>query len=117
MEVLELVTTSRTEVAVGLGNTGVRSVQLVFAGQPVTVRPTEPLNPLRAVTVTVVFPDVPCATLNDDGLTAIEKFGGMQVANLKEPNAVCQLRLPFDTRYSFVYQNVQSSAGSMRIAV
>ena len=55
--------------------------------------------------------------MNEEGLTDIEKFGGWQAVNLKEPNAVCQLTLPFDTRYSFVYQNVQSSAGSIRIAV
>ena len=107
--------TSRTEVAVGLGNTGVPSVQVVFAGQPMTARSTEPLNPLRAVTVTVEFPGAPWAIVNDDGATSIEKFGGLQVGNLKEPNALSQLKLPFETRYSLVYQKVQSSVGSMAI--
>jgi len=115
--VLEVVKTSSTDVAVGFGVTGVPSVQVVFAGQPVTVRLTAPLNPVRAVTVTVVFPAVPRGTVNEDGLTDSEKFGGLQDVNLKEPNAVCQLKLPFDTKYSLVYQKVQSSAGSIRMAV
>lgn len=33
--------------------------------------------------------------------------------NLNEARRVCQLKLPFDGMYSFTYQNVQSSPGSM----
>ena len=114
--VFVVVMTSSTDVADGFGNTGVVSVQVAFAGQPSTARATEPLNPVSASTVTVVFVDTPCATVNDDGETFIVKFGGLQVGNLKEPNALCQLKPPFETRYSFVYQKVQSSTGSMRMA-
>ena len=108
---------SRTEVAVGFGNTGVPNVHVAFAGQPFTARATEPLNPVRASNVTVEFVAVPRATFNDDGETVSVKFGGLHVGNLKEKNALCQLKPPFDTRYSFVYQKVQSSTGSMRMAL
>jgi hypothetical protein len=40
----------------------------------------------------------------------------LQVLSLKEPMKVAQLNEPLLGRYSFVYQNVQSSLGSMRIA-
>ena len=40
-----------------------------------------------------------------------------QPGNLKEPMRVLQLKLPVVFRYSFVYQNVQSSAGSTVIAL
>src|SRR5436190_822048 len=36
-----------------------------------------------------------------------------QDGNLNEPIRVCQLKVPFAGMYSFVYQNVQSSVGSM----
>ena len=115
--VVELAATLSVAVAVGFGLRGVSTVQVAFAGQPLTVRSTEPLNPFRAVTVSVVLCDVPCPTLNDGGLAAMDISGGWQLENLNEPNAVCQLKLPFDTRYSLVYQNVQSSEGSIRMAV
>src|SRR5215831_4519321 len=35
-----------------------------------------------------------------------------QVGNLKDEIRVCQLRVPLDAMYWFVYQNVQSSVGS-----
>ena len=38
-----------------------------------------------------------------------------QFANLKVPMRVCQFQVPFAVRYSLVYQNVQSSAGSTNI--
>jgi len=37
--------------------------------------------------------------------------------NLNDPILVCQLKLPLLVRYSFVYQKVQSSAGSMLMLV
>ena len=109
--------TVSTAVAVGFGLTGESSVHVAFAGQPVRVRSTLPLKPFKAVTVSVVLCVAPCPTVNDDGLAVMETSGGWHVVNLNEPNAVCQLKLPFDTRYSLVYQKVQSSEGSIRMAV
>ena len=43
--------------------------------------------------------------------------GAPHVLNLNEPTRVCQLNVPSAGMYSVVYQNVQSSAGSMRIAL
>jgi len=40
-----------------------------------------------------------------------------QLFSLNDPIRVCQLKVPFVVRYSFVYQNVQSSAGSTVIAL
>ena len=56
--VLAVVETVRVEFAVGVTEAGC-SEQVVFAGQFETVSPTKLLNPLREVTVTVEFPDVP----------------------------------------------------------
>ena len=115
--VLPVVVTLRVDVADGLGFTGVERVHVAFAGQPVRERSTLPLNPLRASTVIVLLPDPPCENVNEVGLAEIAKSGGLHESNLNEPNAVAQLKLPVEMRYSFVYQNVQSSLGSMRIAV
>jgi len=40
-----------------------------------------------------------------------------QPANLNDPMRVLQLNEPFACRYSFVYQNVQSSTGSIDMAL
>ena len=57
--VLELAEILRTDVAVGFSVTGLVIVHVLFAGQPLTVRPTSPLNPFSAVSVTEVFADPP----------------------------------------------------------
>src|SRR6266481_9061860 len=44
-----------------------------------------------------------------------EEPGRPQDVNLKDPMRVFQLNEPFVVRYSFVYQKVQSSAGSTLI--
>ena len=41
----------------------------------------------------------------------------LQLGNLNAPIRVCQLNAPFAAMYSFVYQNVQSSAGSTLMLV
>ena len=46
-------------------------------------------------------------------LTAGPPLCPMQLSNLKLAMRVLQLKLPFALMYSCVYQNVQSSAGSM----
>ena len=56
--VLAVVETVSVEFAVGVTETGC-SEQVAFTGQFETVSPTELLNPLREVTLTVEFPDAP----------------------------------------------------------
>src|SRR6266480_7517914 len=117
--VLAVVETVRVEVAVGVTEVGC-SEQVAPDGQPVTVRATLLLNPFSAVTVIVEVPDPPCVSVSDVGLRDIEKSGTgatPQDANLKDPMKVLQLKLPFDDKYSLVYQKVQSSAGSIRMAL
>ena len=118
--VLVVVETVSVDVAVGLGVTGVGSEHVAPAGQPVTAKPTLPLNPPNAVTVTVEVPVPPCVSVSDDGLADIEKSGvgdAPHVGNLKDPKYVLQLKLPLDTRYSLAYQKVQSSTGSICIVL
>ena len=118
--VLVVVETVSVDVAVGVGVTGVGIEHVAPDGQPVTLRPTLPLNPFKAVTVTVEVPDPPCVSASELGLRDNEKSGvggTPQEANLKDPKKVLQLKLPFACKYSFVYQKVQSSAGSMRMAL
>ena len=85
MLVLGVVVTVRVEVAVGV--TGVASEQVAPAGQPVTARPTLPMNPFNAVTVTVEVPEPLCVSVSDAGLGDSEKSGTgatPQEANLKD---------------------------------
>jgi hypothetical protein len=63
------------DVAAGLGVTGVVSEQVTPVGQPVTARPTTPLYPFNAVTVTGEAAVPPCASVNDDGIAETRKFG------------------------------------------
>ncbi len=90
------------------------------AGSPVHDRLAAEVKPLTLVTVTVLVPPVPGTMLSELGEAATVKSGvGVppQPGNLKEPMRVLQLKLPVAFRYSFVYQNVQSSTGSMVIAL
>ena len=60
---------------------------------------------------TVLFPAAACS---------VGWPGAVWVAHpgrVNEPTRVCQLKLPLVDRYSFVYQNVQSSVGSMAMLV
>ena len=64
------------------------SVHVVFAGHPLTVRPTALLNPLTEVTVIVEGTEFPCVTVTDDGFAESEKSGAgalPQPVNLKDP--------------------------------
>jgi len=51
-----------------------------------------------------------------EGLAESEKScaGDPQLLNLNDPTRVLQLNAPSDFRYPLMYQNVQSSDGSMR---
>ena len=113
-----LVETVSVEFAVGV--TGLGSEQVAPDGQPVTARATLPLNPFKAVAVIVEVPDPPWVSVSDVGLADIEKSGTgevPQVLNLNDAKKVLQLKLPFAAKYSLVYQKVQSSDGSIRIAL
>ncbi len=90
------------------------------AGRPLAERLTADEKPAMLVTVTVLVPLPPCAIVSDEGLAPTEKSGVAvppQLANLKEPTRVDQLKVPFALTYSVVYQNVQSSEGSTVIAL
>ena len=90
-------------------------------GKPEALSVTAEPNPLRLPTVTVLVPLDPWATLSDEGLAETEKSGGggapPQEGNRNEPMRVLQLNVPLLLMYSCVYQNVQSSPGSMVIAL
>ena len=90
-------------------------------GRPDALNVTAELNPLRLPTVTVLVPLAPWATVSEEGLAETEKSGGggapPQDGNLNEPTRVLQLKAPLALMYSCVYQNVQSSLGSIVIAL
>jgi len=92
---------------------------VVPAGWPLALRLTVCAEPLVTAVLIVDVPLAPCATLRLLGLALIEKSDGavLQPANLNDPIRVCQLKLPFEAMYSFVYQNVQSSEGSTLMLV
>jgi len=84
------------------------------AGKPLADSETAPAPPVGA---TVIVQDVPApaVTVRDDGVAEIVKSGVgavPQFGNLKDVIHVLQFQVPFVFRYSFVYQNVQSSTGS-----
>ena len=88
-------------------------------GSPLTLKPTVPVNPFTAPIVALYVVLLPCVTLWEDGVAPIVKSGVVepQVGNLNDASQVVQLKLPFLARYSLLYQNVQSSAGSMAMLV
>jgi hypothetical protein len=99
---------------------------VVPAGCPVAVRPTFSADPAVTLVEIVDAPLWPWSTVRLLGLAEIEKsFAGggggggggsvEQPGNLNEPIRVRQLKLPLTDRYSVVYQNVQSSLGSIRM--
>ena len=72
------------------------------------------------MTVTSNTADWPRVTDCDAGDAASENVGsaggvGPHDVNLNDPTRVLQLNVPFACRYSLVYQNVQSSTGSIVI--
>src|SRR5205823_2867550 len=89
---------------------------VVPAGTPDAENVTACAEPLVIVVETVDVALPPCWTLTLVGDDAREKSFVVveppQPVTLKAPIRVCQLNAPVDVRYSFVYQNVQSSLGS-----
>src|SRR6266536_3472002 len=82
---------------------------VVPAGWPLALRLTACAEPLVTAVLIVDVPLEPCATLRLLGLAPMEKSDGavVQPGRLNDPMRVCQLKLPYDARYSPVYQNVQ----------
>ena len=86
------------------------------AGAPLTLNVTDCAAPLVTAVLIVLVAELPCATVSDAGFAAIEKSlaaGAPQPGNLKEAIRVFQLNVPLAGMYSFAYQNVQSSTGSI----
>ena len=88
-------------------------------GRPLALMLTVCAEPLSTAVEIVDVPFDPCAIVKLDGLAEIEKSDGpvLQPVNLNVPIRVCQLNVPFAAMYSSVYQNVQSSDGSMLMLV
>src|SRR2546421_541869 len=96
------------------------SEALAPLGTPETARLTVPAVPLVNAVEMLIGPLAPCARLRLVGLAEIEKSlpaDAGQPGSLNEAIRVCQLNAPSLGMYSFVYQNVQSSLGSMAIAL
>ena len=87
-------------------------------GRPEALKVTLPLNPFKGFTVMVLVPKLPRAMVRVLGDALRVKFGlAEQPGNLKLAMRVFQLKLPVILLYSWVYQKVQSSAGSTVIAL
>jgi hypothetical protein len=96
------------------------NVAVTPAGRPDADKLTVPVNPFSGVTVTVLVPVEPWTTLTLLGEAETEKsgVGGVpQFGNLKLAMRVFQLNEPVVFMYSWVYQNVQSSTGSIVMAL
>lgn len=95
-------------------------VAVTPAGRPEADKLTEPVKPFSGLTVMVLVPLFPWTTLRLLGDAESEKSGVAgppQPANLKFAMRVFQLKEPVVFMYSVVYQNVQSSTGSMVMAL
>lgn len=103
------------------GVTGfVENAAVTPLGRPDALKVVAELNPLRLVTVIVLFPLEPCVTVSEEGDADRLKSGDCvvpQPGNLKLAMRVFQLKLPVVTMYSSVNQKVQSSTGSTCMAL
>src|SRR5438309_295098 len=87
-------------------------------GYPLAESATLSADPLITVVEMVDVTLPPCAADALLGLAPIEKSEGVpQPGSWNVPILVRQLNSPFAGMYSFVYQNVQPSTGSMVIAL
>ncbi len=102
-------------------DTGLVIVQVALEGHPLTASDTVLENPFNAVTVMFELPEPPAVSASEVGLADIVKSGDVDVephdVSLNDPNQVLQLKEPSAARYSLVYQKVQSSTGSIRMAL
>jgi hypothetical protein len=111
------VTTTSATPAACAGVVAVSCVALTTLTPVAGVPPTVTVA-LASKAVPVIVMVVPPAVDPEVGLTPVTVGGGGpagQFANLKVPMRVCQFQVPFAVRYSFAYQNVQSSTGSTNI--
>ena len=95
-------------------------VMVELVGDMLADRTIVPEKLFKAEVVTVKFPGAPCVTAAELGEADIVKSGVADPpheSNLNEAIWVFQLNVPFAAKYSFVYQNVQSSLGSIRMAL
>ena len=103
------------------GVTGfVENAAVTPLGSPEALSVVAALNPFKLVTVMVLVPLPPCVTATDDGAAPTVKSGVAvvpQPGNLKLAMRVFQLKLPVVFMYSSVNQKVQSSTGSICIAL
>ena len=89
-------------------------------GKPLALSVVAELNPLRLVIVIVLVPFDPCVMVSELGEAPMVKSGEPvlpQPGNLKLAMRVLQLNVPVVFKYSCVYQNVQSSTGSICMAL
>jgi hypothetical protein len=117
--VFDAVATVRVDVVLRVAVVGLTE-QIAFVGHPEdTLRFTVPLYPLIAVTLILDAAAVPAFTVAETGFAPIEKSAAPvlppQLLNLKEPMRVYHPAGEVVGRYSLMYQNVQSSDGSMRM--
>ncbi len=96
------------------------NVAVTPAGRPEADRLTLPVNPFSGVTVMVLVPLPPWVTATLPGEAESAKSGVAappQLGNLKLAMRVFQLNEPVVFMYSVVYQKVQSSTGSICMAL
>ena len=106
-------------LAGGVTEVGAKA-QVTPAGSPVQDRPTAAVEAVDArdghgARTGPALDDAERAGRVGDGEVGTGALP--QPGNLNEPMRVLQLKLPVVFRYSFVYQNVQSSTGSIVIAL
>jgi hypothetical protein len=88
------------------------------AGVPLTASVIVCAAPLVTAVLMVLVAELPCVTVSDAGFAAIEKSFATatpQPGSLNDAIRVFQLKVPLAGMYSFAYQNVQSSIGSICI--
>ena len=86
------------------------------AGTPLTVSVTDCAAPLVTDVLIALVPEFPCATVNEVGFAEIEKSlttAPPQPGSVNDAIRVFQLNVPLAGMYSFAYQKVQSSTGSI----
>ena len=86
------------------------------AGVPLTLSDTDCAAPLVTAVLIALVPELPCATVNEVGFAEIEKSsatGAPQPGSVNDAMRVFQLKVPLAGMYSFAYQKVQSSTGSI----
>src|SRR4029079_3114374 len=91
-------------------------VTSVLYGMPLALSATLCETPLVTAVLTATEPDVPCTRVRLAEAVPRENLStvaGAQPGSWKEAIRVRQLKAPVFGRYSPVYQNVQSLAGSM----